>query len=225
MLRDLKADVQNSLEEAVNVVPLSEEDATFAGYDISTDNPVQCLPVPGGWRIVVLNSLSQIQLAEAIAHELGHLLLKAEGLASISIGYGDDWEEDYLASEVNSVLAHHFIVPRLERDYGLDSSLILSLRKGILTDGEEIIGEYSEEPVMLHAIGLHLLDLSKTVQGKNSRIGGLLEISSYVKEAFRAGEELLIYPRPDLPHEEQWQRLKNFLVRLGYNPEDARLIG
>lgn len=225
MLRDLNADVLNSLEEAVDVVPMSEDEATFMGYDISVENPVQCLPVPGGWRIVVLNSLSQIQLAEAIAHEMGHLLLKAEGLASVSIGYGDDWEENYLAAEINSMIAHHFIVPRLEKDYGIDSSLILGLRKGILRDGEEIIGEYSEEPVMLHAIGLHLLDLAKTVQGKSTRIGQLLEISGYVKEAFRVGEEFLIYPRPDLPHEEQWQRLKNFLVRLGYDPTDARLIG
>ena len=225
MLKDLKRDVMDVLEENVEFLKLSLEEAAFAGYGISEKNPVECLRVPGGWRIVVVNTLSHIQSAEALGHELGHLLFLGEGLHTISFGYGDDWAEDYLAEEINSVTAHHFIYPRLEEDYGIDSSIVLGQRKALLHDGEEVIAEYSEEPIILHAIGLHLLDLAYTTTGKENRIMELTELSGYVRDAYLAGEEHLIYPEPNLPSHEQWQRVKNFLVRLGYDPGLARLIG
>ncbi|AZR73229.1 hypothetical protein BBF96_07425 [Anoxybacter fermentans] len=221
MQRDLKKDVLEILEEPVEFFKLSSEEAAMVGYYISEKNPAFCERIPGGWRIYISKDLNTIQQAEVAAHELAHLLLKGEGLYSVSLG--EDWPESYLAMEINNVISHHFIITRLKKDYGIGSNLHISLRESILTNGQQMIEEYSEEYVMLHGIGLHLLDLFLTAKKHKKRIEELLELSDKVKESFEIGEKLLVYPSHQISAEEQWLRISEFLQRLGYDIDNARL--
>lgn len=188
----LKEDVIMALEENIETIALSEEEAVMSGFEISTDRPAVSIAVPGGWQIIILNTLTPTEQLQILSHELGHLLLKGEGLFEVKLG--EEWSENYLAQRMNSVIFHHLLIDRLARDYQIGNEYPLSLLKGILQQGEEFISEYADEPLVLTGIGLQLLDLIINTDGHEERIRELLTLSERAQQAFESGEEFLIYP-------------------------------
>ncbi len=219
----LKDDVSELLEEQVETLALSAEEGIMAGYSISYESPALTVAIPGGWRIVILNTINPGEQLEIVAHELGHLLLKAEGLYDVKLT--EDWSEKYLTSQINSVIAHHFLIERLLSEYAIPSTYHLELQKNILTTGEELIKDAGDEPLILHGIGLRLLDLIINTDGEEDRIRELLTCSEQIVKAFELGEELLVYPIHQLPAEDQYRRIKDFFQRLGYKNLPIRLSG
>lgn len=223
MQRNLKQDVLERLDGALEFLPAGGENAVAYGYDLTEDNPVITIQVPGGYRIVVLNTLSQQGQAELIAHELGHLLLQTEGLYTVSMM--EDGPEEYLAQEMNNVIFHHFIIERLAKDYGLGNSIHLKHRKKILERIDQLIAEYEDESILLYSLGLYLLDLSITTSDQKEEIAEILEKFPQIKRAYELGQEWLIYPHSEISAEEQWKRISNFVQHFGYDPIDIRLRG
>ncbi|MCK4257988.1 MAG: hypothetical protein KAX49_03370 [Halanaerobiales bacterium] len=224
MRNDLLNDARDALDESIEVLSLSIEESVGTGIELTEEKQCITIPVPGGWQIILLSTLKPNEKVEVTAHELGHLLLKGEGLFAVSCGDKDE-PETILVSEMNNVIFHHFVINRLVENYKISSNMHLDSRKNILKNGHELIKEYRNETIILHRIGLHLLDLAITTTGKDKRIGELVNLSERVKEAFEIGQELLVYPDLNLPPGEQWRRIKEFLERLGYDASKAHLSG
>lgn len=223
MQRNLKQDVLERLDGALEFLPAGGENAVAWGYDLTHENPVITIQVPGGYRIVILNTLSAQEQAELIAHELGHLLLQSEELYSVSMM--EDGPEVYLTQEMNNVIFHHFIIERLAKDYGIGSSIHFKYRKKVLERIDQLLAEYEDESILLYGLGLHLLDLSITTSDQQEKITEILEKSPRIKRAFELGQEWLVYPHSKISVEEQWKRISNFVQYFGYDPIDIRLRG
>lgn len=223
MQRDLRLDVMELLEEQVKFMALMEEEAAAMGFSLTEQRPSLCVQIPGGWQIFILKTLTLDDQAEMMAHELGHLLLAGEGLLRVSLD--EDWSEGYLAQEMNNVVAHRLMLGRLRKEYGFTTDLHIRLREQVLTQGRELLEEYEGEKTMLQGIGLHLLDLAETTRGNEKQIEELLGMSPIVAQSYEAGREFLLYPVHPMAPEEQWQRMKGFLQRLGYDAAHVRLHG
>lgn len=223
MQMDLKEDLLEVLDDAVEFLSMTEADAVAYGYLLDLRHPSVCLPVPGGWRIVTLSTLTQGEETEVLSHELGHLLLLGEGLARVNLG--EEEPEKVLAEEINNVVAHRFLIPRLANHYQISSDLPLRLRASMLEEGEEQIRELAGEKMMLHAFGLYLLDLAETVEEIRGRVRDLLTLSAEVQASYEAGQEYLLYPMANIPVEEQYERIKAYLERLDYQTDLLRLCG
>lgn len=223
MKRDLRLEVIERLEEQVKFLAMAEEEAAALGYTLTEEKPSLCLRIPGGWQILILKTLPLHDQAEMMAHELGHLLLAAEGLLQANLG--DEWPERYLAQEINCVVAHRLMLGRLRREYGFSTGFYQRLRERVLEQGLELLAEYEGETVMLYGLGLHLLDLAQTTRGNEEQIRAMLERSPAAARSYEAGREYLLYPVHPMEPEEQWRRMKGFLRRIGYDPADLRLHG
>lgn len=226
-VRDLKEDVLQKLDGALEFLQAGGENAVAYGYDLSEENPVITVQVPVGYRIIVLNTLAPQEQAELVAHELCHLLLQAEGIYSVALL--EDGPEAYLAQEMNNVIFHHLIVKRLTEVYGIGNSVYVAHRKLILGRIEQLIEEYTDESLLLYGLGLHLLDLTLTMEDQDDeteqRIAKVLEQSRLIKRAYELGEEYLVYPNSEVSAEEQWKRISTFVQHFGFDPIDIRLRG
>lgn len=223
MRNNLHLDVMELLEEQVKFLALTEGEAASMGLILTVEQPSLCVRIPGGWQILILKTLTLHDQAEMMAHELGHLLLQGEGLLQVSLG--DQWPEVYLAQEINNVVAHRLMLGRLHKEYGFTIDLPVRLRERLLRQGRELLEEYADEVVMLHAIGLHLLDLAETTRGNEEKIHELRQASLCVDQSYEAGREFLLYPAQPMEPEVQWQRMKGYLHSLGYDTTDVRLHG
>ena len=221
MQRDIHQDVLNKLEQAVEFYTISPEEGASVGADITEENPVQCVRIPGGWRVYISKELNNMEQAEAAAYELGRLLLKAEGLYLVNLG--ENWIEEYLARSMNDVIIDHFVVERLRADYAIGNDLMVKLKRRVLENAKELIAEYEDETTMLYGVGLRLLNLASISIEDEYKVEEVINLSDRVKKAYQLGDELLIYPEHTISPEEQWSRISKFLEKLGYDAEKARL--
>ncbi len=210
MKNDLLDDVKNLLDESIEFLSYPMEDLAGMGYNLSLENPVMSIPVPGGWRIITLDSLQPAEKAQLIAHELAHLQVKGEGLFTVSMG--DEFgPEAILAGEINNVIFHHFIINRLEKEYGIGNDVHLAHRKKILENGQELMDEYSGETIQLHCIGLHLLDLAITTKKiMMKRLIGCSNCPKKQKKLLILDVNYLFILRKHYPLKNSGEELRNF---------------
>ncbi len=184
---------------------------------LTRESPARVVESANGFEIEVLKELDNDEQEQAEAHELGHLLLRCRGLISFS---PENDSEGFFRLELNNAISHKFLVAILRDEFNIGSEVHLQLRKDSLASIEEEIRDLSDDPPVLHGLGLRLFDIEETTDVSREEVDRISHANNHVREALSAARRYLSSVTPETEFKIQLDQCKSLLASLSSNRQD-----
>lgn len=160
-----------------------------------------------GNEIYVLNTLTNEVKIEAIAHEVGHILLRNKKLICVS-GY-DSYQLGFFAAMLNNLISHKELIKVLKNEFNINSDIHLKLQEeALLSKSIEKRVHNASNKDELYGIGFQLYDICRTT-GKtyNTEIEKLIKSNQYLKKSIETSKKYLNDIDSNMNEEEQIKRV------------------
>ncbi|EES48524.1 hypothetical protein NE172_15110 [Clostridium botulinum] len=158
-------------------------------------------------KIFILKTLSNEEKMEAIAHEVGHVLLMNRKLIGVSIYHS--YQHNFFAAMLNNLISHKELIEVLKNEFNIGSIMHLKLQKEALLNKSienRIHNASSEEE--LYGIGFQLYDICRTTgEIYNAEIEKLINSNECVNKSFKASKMYLNDINSSMDEEEQIKRV------------------
>jgi len=183
--------------------------------------------------IQFVESLDLGQRIEAIAHELGHLiLLYRSGLRLITrkrphagdreavyryfLNLNKDWS--YLLGQIGNTTHHLFLINYLKKEYGIQSEIHLCL---LQYNFSNLANETTRDLESLYSKGIIAFEYERLIGRMEDVAGVSQQPELFWKAYFSAHKRFGSYGLPDIPTSSRnEENILCFLADLGYDVED-----
>lgn len=176
-------------------------------------------------EITVSKELAGRDLIEAKAHEMGHTILRYQGLVAFEIADRDlaeqacGTEANQLCTEINNAISHRFLLPMLKSQYNIDSLLQHRLRCQSPECTAKILSDFEGDTTISHIEGIVAYDLLQCKLVETEQVELILDIDNKIRYAFELSVEHLSKIEIGMPIETQVKIFVDYLEKLGHPPK------
>lgn len=169
--------------------------------------------------INILDTVSKEKQIEIIAHELGHIYLKENGLVCFEKNFEDELEFNYFILELNNAISHKHLIKILKEEFSISSNIHLKLRTICLNEIYNEIEDCEYSNMLLHGIGLKLYDISTTLPEKREQVERICSKNKEINKAYKLAQEYIGRIDLNMNKNEQITLINKYIEGLGYREE------